>query len=77
MAVAALLDDDNTATVSVSLSRQQQRGWSPRAWSISLREQHLPADVCFVEEEEGAQTFQTGWRGVNNCPQRRAAAATL
>lgn len=41
------------------------------------REQNLPADVGFAEEEEGAQTLQTGWRRVNDRPQRRAAAATL
>lgn len=39
-------------------------------------EQNLPTHVCFVEEEEGAQRFQAGWRGVDNSAQRWAAAAT-
>lgn len=43
----------------------------------SEKQQSLPANVCFVEEKERAQHVQTGWRGVNNFPQWRGAAATF
>lgn len=41
------------------------------------KQQSLPTNVCFVEEKEGAQRVQTGRRGVNDFPHRRAAAATF
>lgn len=36
-----------------------------------------PADVCFVEEEQGASCGQTRRSRVNNRPHGRAAAAAL
>lgn len=41
------------------------------------KQQSSPTNVCFVEEEEGAQRVQTGRRGVNDFPHRRAAADTF
>lgn len=77
MAVAAALDDSNTATVmSASPGSSIDDGVNILSQYVCW-EQNLPTHVCFVEEEEGAQPFQTGRRGVNNSPQRRATAATL
>lgn len=70
------MDKAHKALVYFSFSKQRTCT-QVNMLACSQTQQSLPADVCFVEEKDGADHGQTRRGGVNNLPHSRAAATTF